>query len=67
MVEAGKGGTVGLGKRCDEIVRLIDETLAALAIEPADAPAGIELPVTGVVRMPTPVSEPGPDLAAAGF
>ncbi len=58
---------MGLGKRCDEIVRLIDETLAGLAIEPADTPAGIELPVTGVVRLPAPAPEPGPGLAAAGF
>ena len=28
---------MGLGERCDEIVRLIDETLAALAADPADA------------------------------
>ncbi len=55
---------MGLGKRCDEIVRLIDETLADLAIEPADTPDGIELPVTDVVRLPAP--GPGPDLAAAG-
>jgi hypothetical protein len=58
---------MGLGKRCDEIVRLIDETLADLAIEPADTPAGIELPVTAVVRLPAPGPGPDPDLAAAGF
>lgn len=58
---------MGLGKRCDEIVRLIDETLADLAIEPADTLVGVELPVTAVVRLPAPAPEPGPDLTAAGF
>jgi hypothetical protein len=28
---------MGLGERCDEIVRLIDETLADLGVDPADA------------------------------
>jgi hypothetical protein len=70
---------MGLGDRCDEIVRLIDETLAEIGIDPAGALA----PATGAVatvtslppspaskagrRQPDPVAGPRPDQAAAGF
>jgi hypothetical protein len=55
-----KGGvTVGLAERCDEIVRLIDETLASFAVDPAD-PAG---PLTASARPDTPVPTPGPRVA----
>jgi hypothetical protein len=57
---------MGLGERCDEIVRLIDETLAAygaLGTEPgATAVGGPEATVT-----PLPPSRPGPDRTASGF
>jgi hypothetical protein len=57
---------MGLGERCDEIVRLIDETLAALGVDGADAvPAGLPRPVATVT--PFPAAGPGPDRAAAGF
>jgi hypothetical protein len=56
---------MGLGERCDEIVRLIDETLAGLIVEPEevapDAPASV------VPLGPLPTQLAGPDLAAAGF
>jgi hypothetical protein len=71
---------MGLGERCDEIVRLIDETLAAFGIDPYEppAPAGpsVEVPSPSPVPMSrarvavvSPLASPGhpPDRAAAGF
>ena len=45
---------MGLAERCDEIVRLIDETLAGLGVDPPNAVGG----------HPTPPATPiaGPDL-----
>jgi hypothetical protein len=51
---------MGLGERCDEIVRLIDETLAAFGTDPADAAADSAAP-GGV----TPLSRPAPPARAA--
>jgi hypothetical protein len=57
---------MGLGERCDEIVRLIDETLAAYGVHPAEA-----TPPTAPGSMPTvtPFSPATsrPDRAASGF
>jgi hypothetical protein len=64
---------MNLGERCDEIVRLIDETLAGLEVDASDAPvttvtalgpAG-DLPGTG--RRRAPQAGPPPGRAAAGF
>ena len=61
---------MGLGERCDEIVRLIDETLAAYAIVPADAPPGDDR-ATGATPVATvtlfPAMPPRSDRAASGF
>lgn len=56
---------MGLGERCDEIVRLIDETLAAFGTDLADDAADRAAPVATV----TPLSRPAPPpaRAAAGF
>jgi hypothetical protein len=54
---------MGLGERCDEIVRLIDETLAAFGTDPADAAADSAAPV-GVTPLSRPT--PTPARAAAG-
>jgi len=56
---------MGLGERCDEIVRLIDETLAGLGVDPEALSADARGSVATVDTLPAPVS--GPDLAAAGF
>jgi hypothetical protein len=69
---------MGLGERCDEIVRLIDETLAAFGIDPFDpgAPARPSTDVPSPVPMSrarvatvSPLAPPGPPpgRAAAGF
>ena len=68
----GKGRSMNLGERCDEIVRLIDETLADLEIDRDDAPVatvtalgpGRDHPDTG--RRRTPHAGP-PGRTAAGF
>jgi len=65
---------MNLGERCDEIVRLIDETLADLGIEPEAAPG--EAPVATLeslagsgdrrpARARAAAAAPGP--VAAGF
>ena len=71
-----------LGERCDEIVRLIDETLADIGLDPADAAnaaatgsppassASALTPLTGSTadrRRRQPSAGPGPDRTAAGF
>ena len=59
---------MGLGERCDEIVRLIDETLAAFGIEPSDPPPVVPTPTSGVTTVRSMTSPaPPPDRAAAGF
>jgi hypothetical protein len=73
---------MSLGKRCDEIVRLIDETLAdfgaALGDSPSDTPAPGTAPDTAPPAPPLPgrfrrqwrwvPPEPGePEREAAGF
>ena len=62
---------MGLGERCDEIVRLIDETLAAYAIGPADAAPGGDratdvAPVATVTPFPA-APRPSSERAASGF
>jgi hypothetical protein len=61
-----------LGERCDEIVRLIDETLASLGVEPDTLPA----PEATVTPLPPRAPSPGrpaadarggPDRAASSF
>jgi hypothetical protein len=67
-VAEGRVSPMGLGERCDEIVRLIDETLAAFGIEPADPAPAVLSPHSGVATMrPIPSQAPPPDRAAAGF
>ncbi len=56
---------MGLGERCDEIVRLIDETLAAFAADPAEPPPATLPPEATVTPLPAP--RPRPGLAASGF
>jgi hypothetical protein len=68
-----------LGERCDEIVRLINETLADLGLDPsddADAHPGPAATVTPLAPSPAskaerrrrpPPAGPGPDRTAAGF
>jgi len=73
---------MNLGERCDEIVRLIDETLAGLVADAdadlADAPTDpgpvatvMSLPVprgpAGQPRPGSPDTGAGPGRAAAGF
>jgi hypothetical protein len=70
---------MGLGERCDEIVRLIDETLADLGLEPGDASPAGSGPVATVTalaplagsktdrRRRQPPAGPRPDRTAAGF
>jgi hypothetical protein len=73
---------MGLGERCDEIVRLIDETLADLGLDPAPeqraAVAAGPGPATVTPLAPSPGSRadrrrrqppagPHPDRTAAGF
>lgn len=55
---------MGLGERCDEIVRLIDETLAAFAPDPSEASPAPALVANGSARPPV---GPDPELAAAGL
>jgi hypothetical protein len=49
---------MSLGKRCEEIVRLIDETLADVAVDgggsPGDAPPPGTAPGTGPAAPPLP-------------
>jgi hypothetical protein len=54
-----EGSTVGLAERCDEIVRLIDETLASVGTDPADPVA----PVTASPLADPPVATPRRRLA----
>jgi hypothetical protein len=62
----GKGAwAMGLGERCDEIVRLIDETLAAFGTDLAEAAADSPAPVATVTPLSYPA--PPPARAAAGF
>jgi len=64
---------MGLGERCDEIVRLIDETLAAFGIDPFDpdahgsASTDVASPVPMSRARVTKVSPLAPPGAAAGF
>ncbi len=65
---------MGLGERCDEIVRLIDETLAAVGADGVDAAPADMVPadtgpglVTVATVTPFPASAPGPERAASGF
>jgi len=69
---------VNLGERCDEIVRLIDETLADLAladlaVADPDAPLSTVIPLAPPVdptwarRRGAPPAGPPPEIAAAGF
>ena len=56
---------MGLGERCDEIVRLIDETLAAFGVDPVDTVPCPAAPVASVTPWAPPWS--GPSRAASGF
>jgi len=56
---------MGLGERCDEIVRLIDETLAAYGAHTTEPAPTIPGPAATVT--PLPPSRPRPDRAASGF
>ena len=68
-----------LGERCDEIVRLINETLADLGLDPSDAAdphPGRAATVTPLAPTPgskadrrrrQPPAGPRPDRTAAGF
>lgn len=56
---------MGLGERCDEIVRMIDETLAGLGVDPDEVSTEAPASVAALATLPTPMA--GPDLAAAGF
>ena len=66
---------MGLGERCDEIVRLIDETLAAFGADPRCRPrgSGPGRPGTCAGRgavaavTPFPAPTPRPERAASGF
>jgi hypothetical protein len=70
---------MGLGERCDEIVRLIDETLADLGLDRGDAsPAGSGPAATVTTLAPLagsktdrrrrqPPAGARPDRTAAGF
>jgi len=57
---------MGLGERCDEIVRLIDETLAAYGAHTTE-PAPTAVPGPGATVTALPPSRPRPDRAASGF
>jgi hypothetical protein len=56
---------MGLGERCDEIVRLIDETLAAFGTDFAEPSLDSGGPVATVTPLSPSVSPL--DRAAAGF
>jgi hypothetical protein len=70
-----------LGERCDEIVRLINETLSDLGIDPADAPVTVpvQVPVPATLtpavsqgskgdrRRRTPRTWPPPDRIVSGY
>ena len=68
---------MSLAERCDEIVRLIDETLADLGADltgaPADSPTSAAIPTlasspgTAERRRSRLPSTPDPDRAVAGF
>ncbi len=65
---------MGLGERCDEIVRLIDETLAAFGPDGVDAAPAVAVPAdTGpglapvATVTPFPASARRPERAASGF
>jgi hypothetical protein len=72
------GSSMGLGERCDEIVRLIDETLADFGIDPfdseahgsasTDVPSPVPMSKARVARVsPLAAPAPAPGRAAAGF
>ena len=50
---------MSLGKRCDEIVRLIDETLADVAVDPGNSPSDAPTPGTAPATGPTAPPLPG--------
>jgi hypothetical protein len=56
---------MGLGERCDEIVRLIDETLAAFGAEPVDTVTNP--PASGPTATPFPPRRTRTDRTASGF
>jgi hypothetical protein len=56
---------MGLGERCDEIVRLIDETLAAFGAEPVDTVT--KAPASGPTVTPFPPRRTRMDRTASGF
>ena len=56
---------MGLGERCDEIVRLIDETLAAVGVDPVDAVPSPAAPLASVTPLAPRRARPG--RAASGF
>jgi len=70
---------MNLGERCDEIVRLIDETLAGLEVDAEDLAPATLAPGATVSSLPgsrqrerarrlgAPPTGAGPDRAAAGF
>ncbi|HLM97128.1 MAG TPA: hypothetical protein VK283_12485 [Acidimicrobiales bacterium] len=70
---------MNLGERCDEIVRLIDETLAGLEVDAEDLATATLAPKATVSSRPgsrsgesarrtgAPPTGAGPDRAAAGF
>jgi hypothetical protein len=56
---------MGLGERCDEIVRLIDETLAAFGAEPVDTVTNP--PASGPTVPPFPPRRTRTDRSGSGF
>lgn len=56
---------MGLGERCDEIVRLIDETLAAIGADPVDTLPGPPPPAASVTSLAPRRARPS--RAASGF
>jgi hypothetical protein len=55
---------MGLGERCDEIVRLIDETLAAIGTAPADDTSGASTPGASTPGPSRQVARPVPMVVA---
>jgi hypothetical protein len=60
-----EGSPMGLGERCDEIVRLIDETLAAFEAEPVDTVTNP--PASGPTVTTFPPRRTRTDGTASGF